>query len=74
MCTGGGSIVRVSAFVALLLLPSVSRTVKLAMPFAEGVPLIIPVEAPRVRPAGRVPAEIDHVTGEAAPDAIRVAV
>jgi hypothetical protein len=73
MCTGGGSIVSVSGFVALSLLLSVSRTVKLAMPVADGAPLIIPVEGARVRPAGRVPAEIDHVNGETPPDTVRVA-
>jgi hypothetical protein len=39
---------------------SVARTVKLAVPAVVGVPLITPVEAPRVRPAGSEPDVIDH--------------
>jgi len=40
---------------------SVTRTVKLNVPAADGVPLITPVPDERVIPVGREPAEIDHV-------------
>ena len=61
---------------ALVVLPpplSDNRTVKADVPAADGVPLIIPVEAARVKPAGKVPSDTVHVTGETAPDAARVA-
>ena len=34
---------------------------------------MIPVDAARLKPAGKVPTDIVHVTGETAPDAARVA-
>ena len=53
---------------------SVNRTVKAAVPAAAGVPLMIPVDAARVKPVGKAPTDIVHVTGETAPDTARVAV
>jgi len=38
-------------------------TVKLGVPTAVGVPVIIPVSASRLKPAGRAPLTIDHVNG-----------
>jgi hypothetical protein len=49
---------------------SVAVTVKFDVPAAEGVPEIIPVAASRPNPAGRVPAEIDHVYGAVPPVAV----
>ena len=40
---------------------------------AEGMPVMAPVEALRVRPAGREPLVSDQVYGEAPPVAVRVA-
>ena len=40
---------------------------------AEGVPVMVPVEAFRVRPAGREPLVSDQVYGETPPVAVRVA-
>jgi hypothetical protein len=40
---------------------SLTATVKLNVPLAEGVPEMIPVFAARVSPAGRLPAVIDQV-------------
>ena len=60
---------------ALVVLPpplSTNRTVKGDVPAAEGVPLMMPVDAARVKPAGKVPSETVHVTGDTAPDAARV--
>jgi hypothetical protein len=57
-----------SAFVALPPALSVNFTVKLAAPAAEGVPPMIPVDAARLKPCGKVPADTVHVTAETAPD------
>lgn len=43
------------------LLLSLIATVKFEVPVALGVPEIMPVEAPSVSPAGRLPEETDHV-------------
>jgi len=43
------------------LLLSFTTAVKFDVPLAVGVPEITPVIAASVRPAGRLPAEIDHV-------------
>ena len=42
-------------------LESVTFSVKEEVPLAAGDPLIVPVEAPRVNPAGKVPLATDHV-------------
>jgi hypothetical protein len=47
-------------------------TPKEKFPLAVGVPEIRPVEGARLRPAGRVPEEIDQVYGEAPPVVCRV--
>jgi hypothetical protein len=52
---------------------SVNLTVNAAVPGAEAVPLMTPVAAARPKPAGKLPTDIDHVTGGTAPDAARVA-
>jgi hypothetical protein len=64
--------VSVNAFVALPPPLSVNFTVKLAAPTAAGVPLMLPVDAPRLNPCGRLPDDIVQLTGETAPDAARV--
>lgn len=50
---------------------SVTVAVKLDIPLAAGVPEIRPVLAAKVRPAGRLPAVMDQVYGEAPPLACR---
>jgi hypothetical protein len=67
-----GLIVSDSAFVVLPLALSVSFTVKLLDTAAEGVPLMMPVDAARLKPAGKAPNETVQVTGETAPDTARV--
>jgi len=47
-------IVRVTVFVALPPLEFVARKVTLVVPLAVGVPVTCPVEAFKVKPAGRV--------------------
>ena len=42
-------------------LESVTFSVKEEVPLAAGDPLIVPVEAPRVNPAGKVPLATDQV-------------
>jgi hypothetical protein len=51
---------------------SVTRTVKLKVPAAVGVPLITPVLA-RLRPLGNEPLAIDHVYAGVPPLAVSVA-
>ena len=61
---------------ALVALPpplSVNLTVKPAVPGADGVPLITPVDAARLKPCGNAPCDIAQVTGETAPDTARAA-
>jgi hypothetical protein len=52
--------------------PPVTWTVKFDVPAAVGVPLITPVEAFRLNPAGRVPAETDQLYGVVPPVAVIV--
>ena len=52
--------VRLKSFVEDRLLPPVTCTVKLAIPAAEGVPLITPPLL-RLKPDGRLPALMAHV-------------
>ena len=51
---------------------SVARTVTRALTAAVGVPEIVP-PAPRVSPAGNVPAATDQVNGAVPPVAVSVA-
>src|SRR5262245_66570789 len=53
--------------------PAVTRTVKLAVPAAVGVPLICPEAWVRVRPAGSVPLASDQLYGGVPPVAASVA-
>ena len=62
-----------SAFVVVPPPLSANRTVKAAVPVAEGVPVMVPVDAPRLNPWGSDPIDIDQVTWETAPDTVRVA-
>jgi hypothetical protein len=59
--------------VAVLLSASVTFTVKLDVPVAEGVPEITPVLAFSVRPAGKLPLLMLHVYGVTPPVAVTVA-
>jgi len=61
------------AFVVLPPPLSTNRTLKAAVPVAEGVPLMVPVGAAKLKPAGSDPTDIDQVTGETAPNTARVA-
>jgi hypothetical protein len=63
-----------SAFDAVLEFASVTVTVKLLVPVAEGVPEITPVLAVSDKPAGKDPELIDHVKGDVPPLFARVAV
>ena len=53
--------VRLSALVAASEWASVTCTVKLAVPVAVGVPVILPDLGARVSPAGKLPEMIDQV-------------
>ena len=64
--------VRVYARVPVCASESVACTVNEDVPAAVGVPLIMPVPAPSVRPAGSVPELTAHVTAPVAPLAVRV--
>jgi hypothetical protein len=72
---GGAAAIAIESFTDWLcaagLPPSLSNTVKLLVPVAVGVPEISPVAGARVRPAGRLPDEIDHVYGVVPPAACR---
>jgi hypothetical protein len=62
-CNGGLLTVMLRLAVALAgvgVCESVTLTVKLAVPSALGVPLIVPVEEFSVRPGGKAPAEMLH--------------
>ena len=64
--------VMLSDLVTVVRLASFICTVKVLAPAVVGVPEMIPVEAARVRPAGRVPEAIDQVYGVWPPVAARV--
>ena len=52
---------------------SLTWTVKEVIPACVGVPLIWPVEAVRLRPAGKDPELMDHEYGAVPPEAVKVA-
>lgn len=56
-----------SGCVAVFEAVSVTSTVKLDVPAVSGMPEIVPVEAPRVRPVDSDPVESDHVNGAVPP-------
>src|SRR5208337_718681 len=60
-------VVMLKALVCVLVAASVTFTVKLLVAAAVGVPAIAPVPAVNVRPAGNVPAVMDHVYGVVPP-------
>ena len=70
MIDGAAFTVRLSC-VELLPKALVAVTVKVATPGVVGVPLMTPVEAFKVSPAGSVPLVTAHVIG-ALPEALRV--
>ena len=51
---------------------SVALAVKLAVPTADGIPVISPDEGLRLSPAGSVPDEMDHVSEPVPPVAASV--
>jgi hypothetical protein len=51
---------------------SVTRTVKLDVPEAVGVPLMTPVDEPKLNPAGRLPETTDQLYGVLPPVAASV--
>jgi hypothetical protein len=57
---------------ATWLATSATCAVKIDVPAAVGVPLMTPVEAFRLRPAGKPPLVIDQVFGAVPPLAARV--
>lgn len=61
-----------NAFVAVLLLASVTFTVKQTVPFVVGLPEIKPVEPFKVKPAGRLPELTDQTYGVFPPVAAKV--
>jgi hypothetical protein len=69
---GAAAIAMERAFVEERPLAPATRTVKLEVPAAVGVPLIAPEEAFSVRPAGRLPAETDQLYGVVPPVAVSV--
>ena len=76
MTSDAGEIVRVKVAVCVRegVLESVTLKVSgVPVTEAEGVPVIVPVEAFRARPAGREPLVSDQVYGDTPPVAERVA-
>ena len=61
-----------SALVSVAPLSSITWTVKLLVPAVVGVPLITPVEAFKLNPAGRTPIVILQLYGVLPPEAVRV--
>jgi hypothetical protein len=75
METGGAAAftVMLRAAVAVWLAASWTLAVKVLVPEPVGVPVIAPVLALRIKPAGRVPERIDHVYGWVPPVAVKAA-
>ena len=69
---GAAMMISVVAWVALCPLASVTLIVKLDVPTAVGVPDRVPVDEPRVIPAGSVPLLTDQVYGAVPPLAVSV--
>jgi hypothetical protein len=61
-----------SALVTVLALASVTLKVILLVPDVVGVPVTIPVPQLRVRPAGKVPDDMDQVSAALPPVAVKV--
>ena len=66
---GGGLMVTAKALVAVAVALSFTWTVKLEVAAAVGVPLMVPLEEFRDKPAGNEPALTDHVKGGVPPEA-----
>ena len=71
--TIGAAIVMLKLLVAVAAMESVTRTVKVETAAMVGVPVMAPVLAFRVRPAGSEPVTTDHVRGAVPPLAASVA-
>jgi hypothetical protein len=63
---------RVTVAVCAVAAESLTITVTLKLPLEVDVPEMIPVVAPRLRPAGRLPPAIDQVKGAVPPLVCRV--
>jgi hypothetical protein len=61
MGTGLTAMLRLAVAVSGVVSESLTPTVKLEVPAAVGVPVITPVLAPSVNPAGRLPVLMLHV-------------
>ena len=61
-----------SDLVAVSRLASCTLAVNVLVPIAVGVPEIVPEEALRTRPLGRVPVETDQIYGDCPPATVRV--
>ena len=61
--TVGISVMTILRFIVPLPATFVALTVKLYVPIAVGIPVIAPVLSFRLKPAGSVPLDIDHVIG-----------
>ena len=72
LTVSGTNTVRLSGWVAVSELASVTLTVKLLVPVPVGVPEITPVLEASASPAGKVPAEMDQVYGVVPPVAASV--
>lgn len=67
----GGAAIRIdNAFESDALAPSVTLTVKFAVPVVEGVPLITPVPEFIVKPVGRDPGDTVQVKAPVPPEAV----
>ena len=62
----------VNALDAVIEALSVTRTVKVKLPAAVGVPVMAPLEGLRFRPPGREPALMSQLYGVVPPDAVSV--
>jgi hypothetical protein len=69
----GSATTRLRAFVVVTDLLSATFTVKLLVPVPVRVPEITPLLEERVNPAGRLPADMDHVYGGTPPVAVTAA-
>src|SRR5882672_2002761 len=72
MASAAGLTVRENALVVTTLAESVSWIVKSLVPYAVGVPVMAPLEALSVRPAGSVPTDTAHAYGVAPPVPVSV--
>ena len=63
MVTVGGTVTIILSLLVALPAEFAALTVKLNVPDAVGMPVIVPSDALRLKPGGSVPLTIDHVIG-----------